>query len=126
MAFIEDNEPIGWTIINYIIDLSFLIDMVLTFFTAYIDSETKRLVTDKKTIATDYFKSWFIIDLISIMPISQIVDYVQNNSGVTDTSHAVTVAKLARLARVAKIVRLMKIVRLTKLLRVCKFRKKIT
>ena len=76
MAFIEDNEPIGWTIINYIIDLSFLIDMVLTFFTAYIDSETKRLVTDKKTIATDYFKSWFVIDLISIMPISQIVDYV--------------------------------------------------
>lgn len=125
MAFIEDNEPIGWTVINYIIDLSFLIDMMLTFFTAYIDSETKSLVTDKKVIAIAYFKSWFFIDLVSILPIHQIVDSVQDNSGESDSSHAATVAKLARLARVAKIVRLMKIVRLTKLLRVCKFRKKI-
>ena len=53
VAFVE-NEPMVWKVVNGIIDVSFLIDMVLVFFTAYYDNESSSLVTDKKTIAVAY------------------------------------------------------------------------
>lgn len=46
----------------------FFIDIVLTFFVAYVDKTTFLLVDDQWKIASRYLKSWFILDVLSIIP----------------------------------------------------------
>ena len=47
MAFISpDNETTGWNIINYLIDFTFLLDIVVTFNTAFYDDNFK-IVEDR-------------------------------------------------------------------------------
>jgi potassium channel len=63
-----------YRISEYAVDICFFIDMVLTFFTAIPDPErTSSTITDKKVIAISYLKSWFVIDLISIIPFAEIL-----------------------------------------------------
>ena len=77
LAFVED-ETVMWTILNAIIDFSFLIDIIITFFTAYFDEKLMHLVTDKKVIAKKYLKFWFWMDLLSIIPFDRI--FMEANS----------------------------------------------
>ncbi|KAM5574453.1 potassium channel AKT2/3 [Rosa sericea] len=53
---------------DYIVDLFFGIDIILTFFVAYIDPRTQLLVLDSKKIATRYLSTWFVMDLASTLP----------------------------------------------------------
>jgi hypothetical protein len=55
-----------------IIDVTFLIDMILTFFTPYFDDDSQQIVTNHREIALTYLKSWFVLDLLSIFPFEQI------------------------------------------------------
>lgn len=73
IAFGEIDEPIEWKIINYTIDAMFAIDIFIIFNSAYHDSEY-RIVEDRKKIAEVYLKSWFFIDVLSIMPFDEFVD----------------------------------------------------
>jgi hypothetical protein len=54
--------------ISYVIDFSFLIDIILTFFTAYYDEPNFTEVDNYKDIAISYLKGWFIFDVLSIFP----------------------------------------------------------
>lgn len=49
--------------------------MIMMFFTAYVDEETLDLVEDKEGIAIGYIKTWFFIDLISIIPFDLLISY---------------------------------------------------
>ncbi|XP_050375569.1 potassium channel AKT2/3 [Argentina anserina] len=53
---------------DYIVDLFFGIDIILTFFVAYIDPRTQLLVLDSKKIAIRYLSTWFLMDLASTLP----------------------------------------------------------
>ena len=66
-------------------------------------------MTDRWRIAKSYLKSWFFIDIISILPISQFIE-------VGDY------ASLARITRLPKLYRLIKITKLSRLLKVIKER----
>ena len=66
LAF-EDNDPLGWKIAYSIVDVSFLVDIILTFFTSFTDSYNLE-VTDHKRIMKNYIKFWFWIDVLSIIP----------------------------------------------------------
>lgn len=46
----------------------FAIDIILTFFVAYLDKKTYLLVDDRKEIAKKYAKSWLALDVISSIP----------------------------------------------------------
>ena len=46
----------------------FAIDIVLTFFVAYLDRTTYLLVDEPKQIAWKYTKSWLAFDVISTIP----------------------------------------------------------
>ncbi|KAH6774261.1 K+ transporter 1 [Perilla frutescens var. frutescens] len=46
----------------------FAIDIILTFFVAYLDKTTYLLVDDHKLIALRYAKTWLIFDVISTIP----------------------------------------------------------
>lgn len=67
-------DPIGWLIVYGIVDLVFLFDVILTFFTSYTEyTPTGDVeVFELKKIAYNYIKSWLILDLLSILPIDYI------------------------------------------------------
>lgn len=47
--------------------------MIVTFFTAIHKDEHRSLCFSKKAIAKEYLSGWFWIDLVSILPIDQII-----------------------------------------------------
>lgn len=91
-------------IFNWIIDIFFLIDIIFNFNTAFTNDDF-IVIDDRKIISIEYLKSWFWIDLLSILPFEQFV----GSSG--------NINEVVRLARIG---RLYKLIKLTKLLRVLK------
>lgn len=71
---LEDNK--GLTTFNIIMDLCFLVDIVLTFFTAYYDDKEGKKIKTHKEIAYKYLKAYFIVDVISIFPFEPIINTV--------------------------------------------------
>ena len=67
LAFVEVDDP-AWTGVDYMIDLIFAMDITICFFSAFED-ENEELVHNQCTIASTYIKSWFFVDLISIIPL---------------------------------------------------------
>lgn len=116
LAFYEKDD-LTWKVLNGVVDGSFAIDIVLTFFTAIPDQLSRGYITDKKKIALVYLKSWFIIDIISILPIDLIV--------ANASSKLMGVLKFGRFARFAKIMRLLKVIRMARLFRLCKDRNRM-
>ena len=111
IAFTESDE-LEWQIINYFIDATFVIDIFICFISAFED-ENEELVYQRCEIAKSYLKSWFFLDLFSILPISEIMD-----SG--------DFASLARIARLPKLYRLIRMFKLIRLLKIIKERNNIS
>ena len=45
----------------------------MNFRTAYVDTQTGHIIFDQAKISLDYMKGWFVIDLISCVPINYIL-----------------------------------------------------
>ena len=71
IAFISKDHQV-WNIIDFVVDLLFVIDMILIFNTAYYDNRYK-IIDNRKHIAKAYLSSWFFIDAISVMPMELFV-----------------------------------------------------
>lgn len=117
VAFQEESNTRA-KVIQFIVDGSFLIDIVLTFFTAVPDVLNKKVITNKRSIALLYLKSWLIIDIVSIIP----VDLIFKGNG---QGKIMNVAKFSRFARLSRMARLFRIIKMTKLFRLFKERSKI-
>jgi hypothetical protein len=68
VAFLNSSPNRELWIADNIVDLFFGVDIVLTFFVAYIDSRTQLLVRDSKKITKRYLSTWFLMDLASTIP----------------------------------------------------------
>ncbi|GKV21192.1 hypothetical protein SLEP1_g31190 [Rubroshorea leprosula] len=68
VAFLSSSAHRNISIVDNIVDLFFGIDIVLTFFVAYIDSRTQLLVRDSRKIAVRYLSTWFLMDVASTLP----------------------------------------------------------
>ncbi|XP_039054051.1 potassium channel KAT3-like isoform X2 [Hibiscus syriacus] len=55
-------------IVDNIVNGFFAVDIVLTFFVAYLDNHTYLLVDDPKKIAIRYISTWFALDVCSTAP----------------------------------------------------------
>ncbi|KAG6499005.1 hypothetical protein ZIOFF_038761 [Zingiber officinale] len=55
-------------LVDNIVNAFFAIDIILTFFLAYLDRTTYLLVDDPKLIAWKYLTSWFVLDASSTIP----------------------------------------------------------
>jgi hypothetical protein len=109
MAFSDENTDTGGlSYLDWTINILFAIDMVLRFFTAYIDDDSLELRDSKIDIATEYVKGWFFIDLISLIPFDLIFSYSNVNR----------ITRLSRLGKISKIIRMIKMVRLLKIAKV--------
>ena len=67
LAFIPDDN-ISFIILEAVASFFFALDIVFNFSTAFYDSDYK-LIQDRKEIALVYIKGWFILDLMSIIPL---------------------------------------------------------
>ncbi|RWV82704.1 hypothetical protein BHE74_00040776 [Ensete ventricosum] len=66
-GFLEDSRG-SLALVDNIVNAFFAIDIMLTFFVAYLDKATYLLVDDRKKIAWRYLHSWFILDVASTIP----------------------------------------------------------
>ena len=111
LAFEANADPtLKRTLFETWIDVSFMIDIVIIFNTAYYDDKYK-FICDKKVIARDYLTSWFCIDLISCIPL-QLLTFTSFNN-------------LFKFARLSKLYRMVKIARLARLLKMLKTKSRI-
>ncbi|KAG6396383.1 hypothetical protein SASPL_142531 [Salvia splendens] len=72
IAFLNSKPSPPLYIADNIVDIFFAIDIILTFFVAYMDSTTQLLVLDRKKIAKRYLSTWFIMDVASTIPFETI------------------------------------------------------
>ncbi|KAG2627330.1 hypothetical protein PVAP13_3KG124349 [Panicum virgatum] len=68
VAFMNASPKGGLEVADIVVDLFFAVDIVLTFFVAYIDPRTQLLVRDRKKIALRYLSTFFIMDVASTIP----------------------------------------------------------
>jgi len=105
LAFSESDD-LTWTVINNVVDSLFGLDIIICFFTSYED-ENEELVYNRKIIAMNYIKSWFFIDLMSIVPVSEFLE----TGDFSNLARIARLPKLYRLIRMVKLIRIMKIVK---------------
>ena len=108
VAFIQTNltNPLFW--INRVVDLFFITDMTLTFFIPYRDPESNVWVTSHRAISKRYLRSWFIIDLLSILPFDIL--------GVVLASDSVQNVKALRLIRLLRLIKLLRLFRTSRVI----------
>jgi hypothetical protein len=104
IAFDDNVEKLAWNVIDQITDALFMLDIIINFFMAYYDINDE-LVTDRKIIALNYLKSWFFIDLTSVLPLS----YFINTTDYTSLARITRLPKLYRLIKMTKLARVIKI-----------------
>ena len=101
----EDNK--SWFITYTVVDCLFLIDIILSFFTAIVNDDSD-IITSKKKIAKAYLKFWFWIDLLSILPLDLIQKAGMNFNAILRFAKIGKIYKLIRLSRLAKLFKLLK------------------
>ena len=57
---------------DLVIDFIFCIDILLNFFTSFINLKTGLEVVDNKEIAIKYLRSSFLLDLVSTLPLDEL------------------------------------------------------
>ena len=111
LAFTED-DTLEWKIINYSVDLIFLIDMILIFNTAFYDEDFK-MISHRGLIAIEYFKGWFIIDLLAIFPIGLIQELTTATEDAGEAGSNVNgIVRIARIGRMYKLIKLTRLIRI--------------
>jgi len=108
VAFLETKEN-ALFFINRIVDVIFLIDIILVFYTQ-IKIESRSATTwirDRNIIAQRYLKGWFIIDFISILPFDLIVVYGSMDNG-RGNVQKLKIIRIERLLKLVKLIRMIK------------------
>lgn len=105
IAFDIENS-VFFTVTDRMSDGLFLLDMVLSFFTTYLD-ETGVEVMDRHEIRKYYVKTTFLIDLLATVPFDFIFESVTTQGKF----------KSLKIIRTVKLVKLLRLMRLSKLLK---------
>ena len=108
LAF-DDNESTSDQIVDSILSIFLLVDIVLNFFSVYIDKDD-NVIKNKKKIIKHYLQTWFAIDVISVIPFN----YLTSKESYNPYS---TIARLSRLPRIYQLIRLFKLIRMVKILK---------
>ena len=123
VAFLEADGVDALFVMNRIIDLVFILDMLLQFFIMFPIASKEpgealgpsRWEQRLRPIARRYLRSWFTIDLLSIVPsLFDILPLVEGSGfeAQEDTSRL----KLARGFRTARLIKLVRLVRASRVL----------
>uniref|UniRef100_A0A0D9WGU4 Potassium channel n=1 Tax=Leersia perrieri TaxID=77586 RepID=A0A0D9WGU4_9ORYZ len=100
VAFMNLSPKGGLEVADIVVDLFFAVDIVLTFFVAYIDSRTQLLVRNRRRIAMRYLSTFFIMDVASTIPFQGLAYLV---TGEVRESPAFSLLGILRLWRLRKV-----------------------
>lgn len=100
----------GWYVLEMIIDGFFLVDILLNFRTAFFDDE-RKLIYEPRILFWRYARGWFLLDLISTVPIDELFQAVAGTSNSTLRLFPTKLLRLFRIARLLKLTRLIKLSR---------------
>lgn len=112
LAFYFDDESDTYVFIELFIDIFFMSDLILNFFTPFYKHEI--LVTSSKKIVSTYLCSWFIIDLISSTPIGLVFFIIQQ---VSNHTQLLSLNKISKISRILRFYRLLKWIRIFRVLK---------
>lgn len=98
LAFTNNDQNVGWIVIDSLTDFCFLIDIIFTFRSAYFNS-TEKLEDNLKKISCHYIRFWFWIDFVAILPIGLILNRTSNPNAL------IRIARITRLYRLVKMVK---------------------
>ncbi|GMH76025.1 hypothetical protein TrST_g9428 [Triparma strigata] len=95
-----------WMIIDWTTDILFTFDIFITFRTGYLDDHNS-LVTVPALIRNRYLRFWFVIDLLSTVPIDKIVMlFVPAGGGGLRSLKLIRIVRLVRLLKLAKLLKI--------------------
>eukprot|EP01018_Ginkgo_biloba_P019913 Gb_34207 [translate_table: standard] len=100
LGFIDTPKIGGLFITDSIVDTFFAIDIILTFFLAYVDHRTHLLVDNPKQIAIRYISTWFIFDVTSTIPFEAVSYLFTGKLGSSLSYSLLNMLRLWRLRRV--------------------------
>ncbi|XP_068484254.1 potassium channel KAT3 [Phaseolus vulgaris] len=90
--------------VDLLVDAFFAVDIILTFFVAYLDTSTYLLVDDYNKIALRYVKKLhFTMDLASTLPIEQIYQILTGKPTKSEVFGFLVMPRLWRLRRVSEL-----------------------
>ncbi|KAE9229041.1 hypothetical protein PF005_g1482 [Phytophthora fragariae] len=97
---------LGSICVDRMSDVLFVLDVVLSFFTTYVD-ETGVEIVDRKEIRRHYLKTAFFVDIMATIPFDFVIEAVAAGNAF----------KSLRLIRTLKLIKLLRLMRLSKLLK---------
>ena len=96
----RDDEPQFY--FDIFVDACLAFDIMMSMCRYSYDSKTRELITDAAYIRTTYLQSWFIIDLVSVIPFDYVMRYIFGNPGIADATHNTRLLRLTKLTRFAR------------------------
>mmetsp|Transcript_23836 Transcript_23836/g.77516 ORF Transcript_23836/g.77516 Transcript_23836/m.77516 type:complete len:832 (-) Transcript_23836:97-2592(-) len=98
------NPTFNWLfIVNRIVDTLFVVDIVMNFMLAFYDEAMGQICYDRYRIMRRYVMTWFIVDVVSILPFDTLS---VAQAGVDGRLKSLRVMKVVRLVKVARILRI--------------------
>ena len=70
IAFNTESDILDW--INYVVDVSFIIDILVNFRTTILDEDSGEVIKDSLIIAKEYMKGRLTVDILSSLPFDYI------------------------------------------------------
>lgn len=121
VCFFFDGElPLFLVIFQNLIDVFFILDIILNFFTAYHEGHgiSGRLVTHFRGIAKHYAKGWLWIDIGASLPWLEIIKLIGLESLNSQGGEAVGMLKVLRYAKAARMMKVLRVLKLGGLMQV--------
>lgn len=99
----EDSSPLN-IVVNLSFDILFMLDIVISFRTSYIDEESGEEIASTKKIASQYLKGRFMVDLVSSLPTDIILLLFHPKKTIKTLLIMLKLLKLIRLARLSRVI----------------------
>jgi hypothetical protein len=91
-------------VMNWLIDILFMIDVVVNFRTAILDEKTGKEIYNGKVIALNYLRGKFWIDMLASLPFDFITLFFRNADGNSLTFQLFGLLKLVRILRLSRLI----------------------
>ncbi|XP_011700934.1 PREDICTED: potassium voltage-gated channel subfamily H member 8 [Wasmannia auropunctata] len=101
-SFVNTDRPT--MVSDVVVEVLFIIDIVLNFRTTYV-SRKGEVVSNSKSIAVNYVKGWFFVDLVAALPFDFL--YASDVYSGEESAHSIHLVKLTRLLRLARLLQKM-------------------
>ncbi|XP_065200831.1 potassium voltage-gated channel subfamily H member 8 isoform X3 [Planococcus citri] len=105
-SFVNVDKPS--MVSDVVVEALFIVDIILNFRTTYV-SKKGEVVSNPRSIAINYVKSWFVVDLFAALPFDLLyaTDLYDLYSGDDPGSGQIHLLKLTRLLRLARLLQKM-------------------